>query len=264
MNTTTKTAAKATTDTKTAAAEELKNLETIGTGERAAARLKIAAAARKTANPIFRLVLDNYCKANRAYCTDKAMSAAKIHADTANEYTFTAATLYTAAARYAEASRGGTKEAVTATANALFKQWKAYLALLAEKPVNACGADENALFRSVTVTKKEGMKYAARERDDGTIAYDMTKGAAFDAIASKAAFFKAVERLAVERILGMDGVVSIETAKAARKASAAAREREETRYTKGMELDTTSKGKDTTTSKGKDTTSKDKDTSTAA
>lgn len=239
------------TDTKTAAAEELKNLETIGTGERAAARLKIAAAGRKGANPVFRLVLDNYCKANRAYCTDKAMTAAKISADTANKYSFAAVTLYTAAARYAEASRGGTKEAVTATANALFKQWKAYLALLADKPVNACGADENALFRAVTVTKKEGTKYAARERDDGTVVYDMTKGTAFDAIASKAAFFKAIERLAVERILGIDGVVSIATAKDARKASAAAREREETRYTKGMELDT-SKDASTTTSKGKD------------
>lgn len=221
----------------TQAKETAAAVSAIGSGSRAAVRLKTAAAAKRNASPLFRFILDNYCKGNAVCSSEKSLATAKIPAETAVEFLFRSASLYAAAAHYAEASKGGTAEAVKATRNTMFTEWKAYLAALSGETVKACGADENSLFRAVVAVKKEGTAFTAVEREDGTASYRMSKGVAFDTIVSKTAFFKAVERLAVERILGIDGVVSIDAAKAARVSTAAAKSKEKSRFEKSVELE---------------------------
>lgn len=174
----------------------------------------IVAARDNTENPVFKLVLSAAAAAHRAAVSDAAMKAAGLQEEVRTEYLFRVACLYTAALKYADACHGGTKKYVDGTRNSLFTEWKSYLALLSGETVKAAGADEVLLVKAATRTVKCATSYAAYQKNDGTTGARIASGAASTAAASPVSFQKELERIAVDRLLGFDGIMSYNAAKA--------------------------------------------------
>lgn len=190
------------------------------------------------ANGIFALVIDQAMRAHKSHVTPAAMGDAKIPADTAAEYSFKVSTLRTAVLRYAEALHGGSDEAITATRSAVFIEWKAYLAMLNGGKVNATAEDAAHLYHAAIYTAKTAATHDVYIRNDGTLGARLATGTASDTPKSPNAFAKELERLAVDRLCGLDGILSIKAAKAAKKAAAAKREQALELATAEMTIDT--------------------------
>lgn len=198
--------------------------EEIGSAAIPAAKLEVLRKAKAKANGIFALVIEQAMRAHKSHVTPAAMSDAKIPADVAAEYSFKVSTLRTAVLRYAEALHGGADEAITATKSAVFIEWKAYLAMLNGGKVNATAEDAAHLYHAAIYTAKTAATHEVYTRNDGTLGARLATGTAADTPKSPNAFAKELERLAVDRLCGLDGILSIKAAKAAKKAAAAKRE----------------------------------------
>ena len=174
----------------------------------------IVAARDNAENPVFKLVLSAAATAHRAAVSDSAMKSAGIKEEVRADYLFRVACLYTAALKYADACHGGTKKYVDGTRNSLFTEWKAYLALLSGETVKAAGADEVLLVKAATRTVKGATAYITYQKNDGTTGARIATGAASTAASSPVSFQKELERIAVDRLLGFDGIMSYNAAKA--------------------------------------------------
>lgn len=193
----------------------LENAANIGTAMTIQSKHAAIITARdNTDNPVFKLVLAAAATAHRSAVSDAAMKAVGLKEDVRTDYLFHVATLYTAALRYADACHGGTKKAVDGTRNSLFTEWKAYLSLLTGETVKAAGADEVLLVKAATRTIKGATAYSTYQKNDGTTGARISAGAASTAAASSVSFQKELERAAVDRLLGFDGIMSYNDAKA--------------------------------------------------
>lgn len=149
----------------------------------------------------------------------KASALVEHHADTgkaSDNYNAAMLMLYVGATKYADAHETRDAKAAAAADKTLFTCWKEYLAMFGEmgkdgkgKPVSyAACLDCGSLYKAVLRSTREGLTYKRVDRQDGTPDARMVEGIQADAIVPLATFRKNVERIAAERILGFDGVVS--------------------------------------------------------
>lgn len=162
---------------------------------------------------VYRLVLSAAATAHRSVVSDAAMKAEKVADDTRAEYLFKVASIYRAAVNYADVYNGGNDKAKKATRSALFTEWKNYLSFLSGDAVKASADDAVTLMKAALRTVKGGIEYAAYKKQDGTTGARMVKGAAASAAVSPTSFQKELERAAVDRLLGFDGIMSYNAAK---------------------------------------------------
>lgn len=163
---------------------------------------------------VYRLVLSAAAAAHRAAVSDAAMKGAGISEDTRKEYLFKVATIYRAAINYADKYNGGDDKAKKATRSALFTEWKNLLTFLSGDAVKASADDAVNLMNAATRTIKGGLEYEAYDKQDGTKGARMVKGVAATASVSPVSFQKELERYAVDRLLGFDGIMSYNAVKA--------------------------------------------------
>lgn len=149
----------------------------------------------------------------------KASALVEHHADTgkaSDNYNSAMLMLYVGAVKYADAHETRDAKAAAAADKTLFTCWKEYIAMFGElgkdskgKPVSyAACLDCGSLYKAVLRSTREGLTYKRIDRQDGTPAARMVEGIQADAVVPLATFRKNVERIAAERILGFDGVVS--------------------------------------------------------
>lgn len=149
----------------------------------------------------------------------KASALVEHHADTgkaSDNYNSAVLMLYVAAVKYADTHETRNAKAADAADKALFTAWKEYLFLFGTmgkdgkgKPVSyAACLDCGSLYKAVLRSTREGLTYKRVDRQDGTPAARMVEGIQADAVVPLATFRKNVERIAAERVLGFDGVVS--------------------------------------------------------
>lgn len=163
---------------------------------------------------VYRLVLTAAANAHRTAVSDSVMKNAGIKEETRTEYLFKVATVYRAAANFADKfSVEG--EAKKVTRNALFKEWKDLLQFLSGSAVKATADDAFMLMNSAQRTVKAGLSYEAYTRQDGGVGAKMTSGVASKAAVSAASFQKELEMHVVNRLLGFDGIMSYNAAKTA-------------------------------------------------
>lgn len=212
---------------------------------------KIVAERDTTNNAIYKQVLTVAACAHRNAVSAAGLKAAKVKEEDATNYLFHVASVYAAAVRYAdvyngdpnkttEITRNGkTKQVpvITAVKNMLFTEWKGYLAILAGDTVKASADDAGHLYAAVTRAVKGGLTYGAYDKADGTTGARMTSGAAINSPVSLTAFQKKLEQLAVDRLLGFDGIMSYDDAKKTAEHNATLRQDAITLHTKGAELE---------------------------
>ena len=149
----------------------------------------------------------------------RASALVEHHADTgkaSENYNAAMLMLYVGAVKYADAHETRDAKAAAAADKTLFTCWREYLALFGTmgkdgkgKPVSyAACLDCGSLYKAVLRSTREGLTYKRVDRQDGAPAARMVEGIQADAIVPLATFRKNVERIAAERILGFDGVVS--------------------------------------------------------
>lgn len=209
----------------------------IGTASSIKDKYNAICSARDAAtNPVYKLVLSSAAAAHRGAVSEAAMKAANIPEEVRKDYLFRVANLYVAALRYADTCHGGTKTAVDKSRNVLFTEWKSYLSLLSGAAVKAAGADEVLLVKAATRTIKGAMSYAAYQKNDGTTGARIATGAAATAAASPSYFQKELERIAVDRLCGFDGIMSYNDSKSTAANNSALRDAEVQRFESGVEL----------------------------
>lgn len=207
----------------------------MGTSLDAAAKLAAVTTAKEAASPAFRCVLDDYIHAMKTTANAKRIKTVGATDEEATAFDFAAACLYRAAVKAADGAR---REAdAKKLNNALFTEWKGFLVLLAGDTVKAAASDREFLVNAAIKRTKEAVTYKARTNNAGEIVASIDMGVTHSAAASISAFLKEAERLAVERILGFDGIVSVNSAKAIRDNNAGLKEAALTLDTDGMELE---------------------------
>lgn len=206
----------------------------IGSALSAADKLAAVTTAKETASPAFRLVLADYIHANRNAIGEKALKAAGLSDDEAVAVMFSANCLYRAAINAANVQHKA-DEAKKAN-NALFTEWKGFLSLLAGETVKAASSDREALVNAATRKAKEAITYRTRTNQAGELVAAIDTGVTHSAAVSFTAFLKEAERLAVERILGFDGIVSLNDSKAMQATNATLKEASLNLATNGTEL----------------------------
>lgn len=207
----------------------------IGASLDAAAKLAAVSTAKEVASPAFRCVLNDYIHAMKTTANAKCVKAAGATDEEATAFDFAAACLYRAAVKAAD---GAHREAdAKKLNNALFTEWKGFLSLLFGDTVKAAASDREVLVSAAMKRTKEAVSYKARTNNAGELVASIDTGVTHSSAASFSAFFKEAERLAVERILGFDGIVSVNAAKGIRDNNASLKEAALTLATDGVELE---------------------------
>lgn len=183
--------------------------EKIGTGWTVEKRLAAAQEAKETASPLYCHVLNSYMSANGKAVSVKGLRDDKAVSDeTVSDYQFGLACLYRAALNYADAAKEADPAVVKKLQNTLFTEYKSFAHLITGATIKCNALDAADLRSFATSTKRGGTEYETYYRKDGSIATRISKGVAYDAAASLNNFTKAVERKVVERVLGIDGIMS--------------------------------------------------------
>ena len=186
----------------------IKEAAAMGTTCNASQKLEAVKAAKaETDNAILKCLLDDYAHAMRTTTNAKRLKAAGMSDTDASDYDFKATFFYKIAAAAAAGSRK--EEGLKKLNNALFSEWKAYLALIAGEKVSAAASDREYLLNAAMRKGKEAVSYKAGLNKDGEMTASIDIGVSYTGVTTFNAFIREAERLAVERIMGFDGVVSV-------------------------------------------------------
>lgn len=192
--------------------------ESIGHALTAEQKFSAAAALKKsTTTETVRELMAAYMGGNVKPLASKNLK--EHHADNGtaeDNYKAAVLVLYAAAVKYADAHETHDAKAAAAADKVIFTAWKEYLSMFGNRGTDAkgkpqtyaCNLDPAVIYAAVRRTVKEGLTYARHDKADGTPAARMVQGIAADTVVPMSTFQKNVERIAAERILGFDGVVS--------------------------------------------------------
>lgn len=199
-------------------AEQLEQLAAIGHALTAEQKFSAAAALKKsTTAETVRELMAAYMGGNVKPLASKNLK--EHHADNGtaeDNYKAAVLVLYAAAVKYADAHETHDAKAAAAADKVIFTAWKEYLSLFGNRGTDAkgkpqtyaCNLDPAVIYAAVRRTVKEGLTYARYDKADGTPAARMVQGIAADTVVPMNTFQRNVERIAAERILGFDGVIS--------------------------------------------------------
>lgn len=176
----------------------------------------------KATSAALRFLLDSYRHKNRKGMNEKALKAAGLSADDASRLMLSASTLYKAAVTAADTQRK--EDAAKRANNNLFTEWKFFLSLLAGETVKAAASDREELVEAVKREQTEGETYKPTLNAEGEVIATLETGVKHTTAASFGVFIKKAQRLAVERIMGFDGIASVNTSKTITAANAAKKE----------------------------------------
>lgn len=202
--------------------------EAIGHALTAVEKIDAAAARMKsTKSDHVRELLTAYINGNQKPLPVKELKG--IHAETGDDseaYKAAVLALYASAADYADGMSKHDAAAIKEADTPLFKAWKAYLSLFneGESKVAPTRVDTAALYAAATKGAREGVEYVRRVSDKGEVSARMFRGVSATTIVPLSTFTKNVERIAAERVMGFDGVVSRAQAREISKANAEKRE----------------------------------------
>lgn len=202
--------------------------EAVGHALTAVEKINAATARLKsTKSDHVRELLAAYINGNQKPLSVKELKG--VHAETGSDsdaYKSAVLALYASAADYADGMSKHDAAAIKEADTPLFKAWKAYLALFNEGENKTAPArvDTAAIYAAVTKGAREGVEYVRRVSDKGEVSARLFRGVSATTIVPLSTFTKNVERIAAERVMGFDGVVSRAHAREVSKANSEKRE----------------------------------------
>ena len=202
--------------------------EAVGHALTAVEKINAATARLKsTKSDHVRELLTAYINGNQKPLSVKDLKG--VHAETGSDsdaYKSAVLALYASAADYADGMSKHDAAAIKEADTPLFKAWKAYLTLFNEGENKTAPArvDTAAIYAAVTKGAREGVEYVRRVSDKGEVSARLFRGVSAATIVPLSTFTKNVERIAAERVLGFDGVVSRAHAREVSKANSEKRE----------------------------------------